>query len=179
MDRFLRTSVALFCVALALSACSTDRKHGLCPTASVLSNTANATVFRDKMSGDPSGILYEVAVTGVTTDCSFDKDEGTADSSVTVTFRATRTPTGDAAEYSVPYYLAITRDSTTIVSKQILAATLTFQPGEASTTFTANVPSTVVRLDNGKKPYDYAFLTGLQMTQAQLDYNKKMGRFTP
>jgi hypothetical protein len=36
-----------------------------------------------------------------------------------------------------------------------------------------------VRLDNGKKPYDYGILAGLQMTQAQLDYNKKMGRFAP
>ncbi|HEY2885583.1 MAG TPA: hypothetical protein VGJ08_10255, partial [Rhizomicrobium sp.] len=70
-----------------LSACSTDQKHGLCPNASILANTANATMFKDKMEGDPSGELYEVTVTGVTSNCSFDKDEGTADSSLTLTFR--------------------------------------------------------------------------------------------
>lgn len=172
-------SAIVLLAGLALSACSSDQKHGLCPNASVLANTANVTVFKDKMDGDPSGILYEVAVTGVKSDCSFDKDEGTTDSSLTVSFRATRTPTGTGADYTVPYYIAITRDGTTIVSKQILSASFSFQPGEASTTFTADVPSVIVRLDNGKRPYDYGLLTGLQMTQVQLDYNKKMGRFAP
>jgi hypothetical protein len=164
---------------LLLSACSTDRKHGLCPNASILSNTSNATVFKDKMEGDPSGELYEISITGVTSNCSFDKDEGTADSSLTLTFRATRTPTGEAAEYAVPYYVAVTRDSTTIVSKQVLSASFSFRPGEASATFTEDISTVPVRLDNGKKPYDYGILAGLQMTQAQLDYNKKMGRFAP
>jgi len=162
-----------------LSACSTDQKHGLCPNASILANTSNATMFKDKMEGDPSGELYEVTVTGVTSNCSFDKDEGTADSSLTLTFRATRTPTGEAGEYSVPYYVVVTRDSTTIVSKQIFSVSFAFRPGEASSTFTADVSTVPVRLDNGKKPYDYGILAGLQLTQAQLDYNKKMGRFVP
>jgi len=165
-------------VGLLLSACSLDQKHGLCPNASILANTSNATVFKDKMEGDPSGELYEVTMTGVTSDCSFDKDEGTTDSSLTLTFRAMRTPTGEAAEYAVPYYVAVTRDSTTIVSKQILSVSLAFRPGEASTLVTADI-SVPVRLDNGKKPYDYGILAGLQLTQAQLDYNKKMGRFAP
>lgn len=164
---------------LLLSACSLDQKHGLCPNASILANTANATVFKEKMEGDPSGELYEVTMTGVTSNCSFDQDEGTTDSSLTLTFRATRTPTGEAVEYAVPYYIAVTRDSTTIVSKQILSASFAFRPGEASTTFTADIPTVPVRLDNGKKPYDYGLLAGLQLTQAQLDYNNKMGRFAP
>jgi hypothetical protein len=164
---------------LVLSACSTDQKHGLCPNASILANTSDFIAFKDKMEGDPSGELYEVTMTGVTSNCSFDKDEGTADSSLTLTFRATRTPTGDAAEYAVPYYVAVTRDSTTIVSKQVLSAPFSFRPGESNTTFTADVSTVPVRLDNGKKPYDYGILAGLQMTQAQLDYNKKMGRFAP
>lgn len=162
-----------------LSACSTDRKHGLCPNASILANTSNATVFKDKMEGDPSAELYEVTMTGVTSNCSFDPDEGTADSSLSLSFRATRTPTGEAAEYSVPYYVAVTRDSTTIVSKQILSVSFAFRPGEASTTFTADISTVPVKLDNGKKPYDYGILAGLQLTQVQLDYNKKMGRFAP
>jgi hypothetical protein len=179
MNRFLRTSAVALLAALALSGCTSYSKHGLCPSASLLSNTANASFFKDKMDGDPSGILYEVTATGVSTDCTFDKDEGTTDSSVTITLRATRTPTGTAEDYSVPYYLAVTRDGTKIISKQVYSAPFSFRPGEASTTFTAEIPSIVTRLDNGKLPYDYGLLVGVQMTQAQLDYNKKMGRFTP
>jgi hypothetical protein len=179
MPSFARSLAITTVAVLLLSACSTDVKRGLCPNASVLANTAQLTGFRDKMEGDPAGIAYEVVMTGVKASCSFDKDEGTADSSVTVTFRATRTPTGLAANYSVPYYVAVTRDSTTIVSKQIYSASFAFRPGESSTTFDADVSTVPIRLDNGKKPYDYGILTGLQLTKAQLDYNTKMGRFAP
>ena len=87
--------------------------------------------------------------------------------------------TGESGEYAVPFYVAAIRDSTAIISKQVLSAPFSFRPGEAAATFTAAVPSFLVRLDNGKKPYDYGLLTGLQLTRAQLDYNKKMGRFAP
>jgi hypothetical protein len=179
MKVFLRTAAVVALAGLALSGCSQDLKKGLCPSAGVVSTTSAASVFRDTMQGDPAGVLYAVQVTGVTTDCSFDTDEGTADSSLTVKFRATRTPTGDGGTYAVPYYVAVVRDATTIVSKQVLSAPLTFQPGESTATFSADVPSFVVKVDNGKRPYDYALLTGLQLTQVQLDYNKKMGHFAP
>ena len=179
MKPFATASAIVLLAGLSLSACSTDLKHGLCPSASVLSNTSDLTAFKDNMAGDPTGLLYEVGMMGVVTDCSFNTNEGTADSSMSITLRATRPASGTAAQYLVPFYVAVTRDSTTIVSKNILSAPFAFEAGEVSTTFTVEVPSTLVRLDNGKKPYDYGLLTGLQMTQAQLDYNKKIGRFGP
>ena len=179
MNRYLRAALVVTLAATLLGACGTDRKRGLCPNASVLANTSQLTAFRDKMEGDPSGVTFEVTMNGVKADCSFDPDEGTTDSSISLSFRATRTPTGMAADYSVPYYVAVTRDSTTIVSKKIYSATFAFRPGEASTTFNADVSSVPIKLDNGKKPFDYGILVGLQLTQAQLDYNTKMGRFAP
>lgn len=179
MSPRLRSVLVVALATVLLCACGTDRKRGLCPNASVLANTAQLTAFKDKMEGDPSGVAFEVTISGVKANCSFDPDEGTTDSSINLTFRATRTPTGMAAEYSVPYFVAVTRDSTTIVSKQIYSAPFAFRPGEASTTFSADVSSVLIRLDNGKKPFDYGILAGLQLTQVQLDYNKKMGRFAP
>ena len=32
---------------------------------------------------------------------------------------------------------------------------------------------------NGHQPYEYQIMAGFQMTPAQVDYNKKMGRYTP
>ena len=179
MNPILRSAVVVTLATTLLCACGTDRRRGLCPNASVLANTSQLTAFRDKMEGDPAGVAFEVTMNGVKADCSFDPDEGTTDSSISLTFRATRTPTGMAAEYSVPYYVAVTRDSTTIVSKKVYSASFAFRPGEASTTFSADVSSVPIRLDNGKKPFDYGILVGLQLSQVQLDYNKKMGRFGP
>ena len=66
-------------------------------------------------------------------------DKGTADSDLVITFRATRTPTGDPAHYPVPYFIASVLDGSNIQTKQILATTFDFNPGEASTTFSVTL----------------------------------------
>jgi hypothetical protein len=128
------------------------------------------------MQADPSGELYTVHMTGVTQTCDFDADEGTTDSDIVITFRATRTPTGDASHYPVPYFVASVLDGSNIQTKKILATTFDFNPGEAATTFSITAPAFRTKFDNGKKPYQYGLVVGLQLTREQLDYNKKLER---
>ena len=52
-------------------------------------------------------------------------------------------------------------------------------PGHASTTFTDNVASVVVNFGKDKWPWDYQLLVGLQLSKAQLDYNRTVGPYTP
>lgn len=151
----------------------------MCPASNVLANTASLTAFKKGMEGDPSGEIYTVELTGVSLHCSFDKDEGTTDSDVVLSFRARRAPSGEAANYTVPYYLATMLNGAAIIDKHIYATVFTFQPGEATTTFTAEVPSTVIHFANGKKPYEYGLLAGLQLTREQLDFAKTHGPLGP
>ena len=58
-------------------------------------------------------------------------------------------------------------------------ATFKFEPGQASTNFEEPVASTVIKIAKGKQAYDYQILVGLQLTKAQLDYNRKMGHYGP
>ena len=109
--------------------------------------------------------------------CDFDKDEGTTDTDVQLTFHATRSPTGDTVSHAVPYFIASMQDGVTVLNKQILAENFSFGPGESEVTFSASVPTTHIKLDNGKKPYDYSLLAGLQLTRQQMDFNA--GRHTP
>jgi hypothetical protein len=164
---------------LLLSGCETKLQKTVCPGANVLANTSEVTVFKKGMDGDPSGQLYTVDITGVTASCDVDLDQGTTDSSVEISFRANRAPSGDGGTYTVPYYMASMLDGDTVLDKQILAAAFTFEPGQSVTTFTANVPSTVIHLQNGKKPYQYSLLVGIQMTREQFDYAKSHGRYAP
>jgi len=160
---------------LLLAACQSAQEKAMCPASNVLANTASLTAFKKGMEGDPSGELYTVEITAVNLSCSFDKDEGTTDSAIEVSFRARRAPNGDTSDHTVPYYLASVLNGSTILDKHIYATTFSFQPGEATTTFTAQVPSFVVHLANGKKPYEYGMLAGLQLTREQLDYAKVHG----
>jgi hypothetical protein len=182
ISRICRTSGLMAAMILLLSGCSVFRgifvgsKGTICPVAAVLVDTSSLTVFRPELQNDPAGALYAVDLNGVKTDCSFDRREGQTDSSLHLTFHATRAPTGEAVSYSVPYYVAVTQGDR-ILSKRILTAQFGFAPGASTANFEEDVDSTVIELENGKQPYDYELLVGLQLTPAQHDYNKKMGRF--
>ncbi len=173
MNPILRSLAALS--ILLLAGCQSATQKAMCPAANVLANTASLTVFKKGMEGDPSGELYTVEMTGVRLNCSFDKDEGTTDSDIEVTFSARRAPSGDASDYTVPYYIASVLNGATILDKHIYATAFSFQPGAATATFTAEIPSTVTHLANGKKPWEYGVLAGLQLTREQLDYLKAHG----
>ncbi len=123
-----------------LAGCHTATQLAQCPVANVLSNTSQLTAFKKGMENDPSGELYTVEITGVKAVCDIDKYDGTADNDLVVSFRATRPPSGDAANYTVPYYLATTVNGATILSKDIKAAVFYFGPAEARTTFTVDGP---------------------------------------
>ncbi len=177
MIAIFRAATLAFASVLLLSGCSTKLEKAVCPNSNVLGNTSEVTVFKKGMEGDPAGELFTVDITGVKATCSVDIDAGTTDSEVEISFRATRAPSGEAGSYTVPYYVASLLDGTNVLQKQILATAFSFQPGDVTTTFTVEVPSTVIRLENGKKPYQYSLLVGLQMTREQLDYSKSRGRY--
>lgn len=176
MNAVVRTAALAGLSVVLLASCQSPKSRANCPVATVLASASYLTAFKPGMQNDPAGELYTVQMTGVTESCDFDKDEGTTDSDVVVTFRASRTPTGDAAHYPLPYFVASVVDGADIQNKQIVATTFDFNPGEANTTFSAAVPAFHVKFDNGKKPYQYGLVVGLQLTREQLDYNKKLDR---
>jgi len=176
MNPLLRAAALAGLSVVLLAGCQTKQERAACPVATVLASASYLTAFKAGMQDDPAGELYTVQMTGVSQSCDFDKDEGTADSDVVITFRATRTPTGDAAHYPVPYFVASVMDGSNILTKKILATTFDFNPGEASTSFSIAAPSYRTKFDNGKKPYQYGLVVGLQLTREQLDYNKKLDR---
>jgi hypothetical protein len=164
---------------LALGGCQTKAEKAACPVANVLANTAELFVFKHGMEGDPAGELYHVEITGVNLSCDFDREEGTTNSDIDVQFKATRAPTGDEAHYTVPYFVASVLNGADVQDKKILATPFDFAPGEATVTFTANVSSFLTKFANGKKPYEYGILAGIQLTREQLDYSNKRRRLTP
>lgn len=168
-------------IAAALASCSSSAPKGLgCPAAAVLAPTSTLTTFRQGsgLRGDPAGELYTISVTGVVTDCDLDVENGTADARLNIDFRVTRVANGEPASYRVPYFIAVTQGDR-VLDKRIAWLDFAFAAGETSAQFREHVASTVVTLENGKKPYDYELLVGLQLTHDQREYNKKMGHYAP
>jgi len=177
MSRKFSAFLAIGAISILLAGCST-KEDALCPGAAALVEASTLTVFAAGTTPDPAHTLYRVAVGNVSTDCSIDRRERTADSSVGIRFVATREPSGETARYRVPYFVAV-RQGPTVIGKKLFWVTFGFAPGEASTSFDASVDSTVIKIANDKQPYDYQILVGLQLTKDQLEYNRKVGQYGP
>jgi hypothetical protein len=172
-SRFAVLGLAL----LALAGCNTAKVNN-CPVAVVLADAGQMTVFRQGAAQDLSGEAYRVALFGATTSCDINKKTGETNSSLTLNFRATRAPTADAAHYTVPYFVAVTRGDQ-LIEKRILNISFDFAAGASTTTFSESPDDFDLHVENGHQPYEYQLMAGFQMTPAQVEYNKKMGRYVP
>jgi hypothetical protein len=171
-----RVSVILAAL-LMLSGCDSDKVNN-CPAGVILADAAQITVFRQGGSQDLAGEAYRVWLVGISSDCSINKKTGETDSSMRLDFRATRAPSADRAHYQVPYFVAVTQGDR-LIEKRILSASFDFAPGASVATFSQSPDDFDIHVENGHQPYEYEVMAGFQMTPAQIDYNKKMGRYAP
>ena len=164
-------------LAFALAGCGTPRVSN-CPAAAILADASQVTQFRAGAVQDLSGEAYTAYLTGISTDCSIDKRRGMTSSSAILGFRATRAPTAEAAEYTIPYFLAVIAGER-VLTKQIFSVTFRFAPGASVATFTDTVDQTDIKIEADHRPTDYQLTAGLQISEAQQAYNKKRGAYVP
>jgi hypothetical protein len=164
---------------LVLSACNNDNRIAQCPGAAILADAAIHPILKDGATAtDPSAVLYTVRMTGIETSCTLDRRQGETDSNVTLTFRATRAPNGQAVRYSVPYFLAINQGQR-IINKRAFNLQIDFGPGVSTVTVQTAINDTVLKLENGHLPNDYQFLAGMPLNATEQAFVKAMGPYTP
>lgn len=172
---------------ISLSGCSTwhsitsyisSDNANVCPDAAILANTAILPAFDPAKGADPSGVAYNVTVTDVRTRCDYRKTKNDFDANVQVKFKATRPPGGEEAHYRVPYFVAVTTGGD-IIDKQIHWLEFEFDKTQSVATAEQFVDDIHVDVAKQKHSYEYHLLVGFQLTQAQIDYNKKMGQYLP
>lgn len=163
-------------VGAVLAACS-NNKADFCPAMSAILDASSLVVAKQGTTPDPSNVLYSVQIVDVEGKCDYQKKPRTADSDLTITFRATRSPTGDVAQYAVPYFVGVTEGDDRVVNKANYVVPFQFAPGQSSVTFTDNVSSVFLTPEKDKQPYDYQILVGLVITKGQLEYNKTKGLY--
>lgn len=165
---------AIAALALLVSSCTSDKKLQFCPGWSSVLDAVVVTQFKPGTAQDPANALYTAKITNVDGKCDFDKEGKTANSSIDVSFTATRPTAGDAATYTVPYFVAVTQ-STRIVTRSARSVTFSFDAGATTATAEESIDNIDLVTDGNNKPYDYQILVGFQLTKEQYDYNKTIG----
>jgi hypothetical protein len=166
--------IAAFVTALA--GCHSNKTDS-CPNIAAILDASSLVVAKKGTAPDPANVLYSVQIVSVNGHCKYDKKSRSADSDLTVTFRATRSPTGDAASYTVPYFVGVTEGEDRVLTRQQFVVPFQFAPGQASVTFSDDVSSVNVTADKEKQTYEYQILVGLVITKGQLEYNKTKGLY--
>jgi len=182
MARFSRSSLAAVAVcgaALALASCRDDSRTLNCPGAAILADAATRPVLKaGAVPTDPAAVQYSVQVVDIQSSCTLDARRGQTDSNVSLTFRATRPPSGQAAHYVVPYFLAVNQGER-VLNKRLFNITVDFAPGASSVTVQTAINDIQLKLDNGRLPMEYQFLAGFPLSAEEQAYNKAVGRYTP
>lgn len=178
MPRIFHPALAVLGACLMLTGCNGARLVP-CPAVAILGDAAVRPVLKPGAIGaDPSAMLYRVEVVGIRQNCGLNVRLGESDSDIRISFRATRAPSGEAARYTVPYFLAVNQGDR-IINKRAYIATVQFAPGAATVTFETALDNTVLRFENGRLPTDYQYLAGLDVSDAERSYLQAMGRFAP
>lgn len=173
LRKILQSAFAALAASAALSGCASNVNPS-CPTAAGLVETSSLTKFAPGASEDPAHMLYRVELTAVSTDCSLHNKTRTVDSSLTLHFVATRSPSALAATYTVPYFVAI-HSGSDITAKRIFDVQIHFAPGQTSVSLSDHVQSAVIHVALDKMAFDYQLLAGLQLSKRELEYNRKGG----
>jgi hypothetical protein len=168
--------LAVGLAVLTVSSCADDKKIAYCPGMTALLDAYMAATFKPGAPPLPSNALYTVEILKVKGHCSFDKEGKTSESSLQVTFGATRSHPGPAAQYTVPYFIAVTQGES-IITKSLRKVDFAFPEGAKSTSFEEDIDSVALVTDGEHRPYEYQILVGLQLTKEQLDYNRSIGLF--
>jgi hypothetical protein len=170
-------SLVLVLAATLVGSCQTDRMLAKCPSTGILAETSSMTVFAPGEPMIPANVVYRIDARQAKTDCDIDKDTRTANASLQISFRGYRAKGGGAAEYTVPFFVAVNDTDNKMVMKKTYSTRLAFQPGQTVVDFTQPIDVIPVRIARNKQAYDYHMIVGLLLSKQQLDYNRKTSSY--
>lgn len=149
-----------------------------CPIAEVLSSASVLPAFDTGVTPDSTTIVYSVRLDAVEMNCVARKNRNRSRSELTFKFHATRATGGPAATYKVPYFFATTINGR-ILDKEVRWQEFHFDEGQSAVDFEASAPDLITQASRRRRPTDYHFIVGFQLTKAQLDYVKQAELYTP
>ena len=139
-----------------------------CPTVGVLDGADRITVFNGQ-GQDLTDVVVRAEISKAAIQCKYDIEDKTISA---FNGLAVMGPAATNSEMSLKGFLAVTRIDGAKVSKQIYDIPIDFDK-ERQVRFLKSVEGTVVPYRDDQNGSSYVFLVGFQVSQSQLDYNRK------
>ncbi len=144
-----------------------------CPTAAAVGDASIQSKFRPGTGRDLTDVQYQVRLANVGSECRYDSKG--VDVRMRVGFALELGPANPDRKAAYDFFVAITDPSNEIVAKRIFTTPLAFPANvgyvEHLEELTQRIP-----LPKGGSAADYKIIVGLQLTQDELEYNRKYER---
>jgi hypothetical protein len=160
-----------------LSACaSKEEVVAQCPQGGIAPDANVVVQFRDGPGRDITDVVLQAQVVDMRIDCQYAKGK-TAKPSVSVdlqvAFKAERGPAERSRKVRVPYFIAIVDPSKSIVTKEVYFVDFEWTDNRPVTGAIVGDYSPFIPLASNFDGPSYQILVGFQLSEAQLDWNRK------
>ena len=145
-----------------------------CPRIGILSDAATLVKFRPGPGRDLTDVEHEAEILNVDRTCEL-RDKGTAvEVAVTIQFAASRGPAApEATTIPLPYFVAVVERATQrIIAREAIPGQIELPPGRRRAGVGEEITERIP-LSTGRSPADYEILVGLELTEEQLQYNRR------
>jgi hypothetical protein len=159
---------------LALSGCKVFVKEEPppCPRVSILADAAKLVQFRPGPGRDITDIAYKVQVVNYAGSCFYDKEYHVMTVDLQVGFDAQRGAALSEDSQEIRYFISVPTFFPQPDAKEIFPLTLKFSKNAASLHVTDQDAKISIPVKSVKELERYEVFIGLQLDEAQLDYNR-------
>jgi hypothetical protein len=181
-----RRAVTLGCVValgLALAACETSftmsdlnpfgsSEPQPCPPGGALADAAVLTEFGRGNDRSDKNVVYKARIDRTVFDCQVTGDRVVGRVAMVGTVEIGRK--GKAGDFTLPVFIALTRNNSEVVSKRFDTIEVTVARGSTTAQFEKTIPDFSFELAS-RPSLEYEVLTGFNLTPEQVEYNRKAG----
>lgn len=145
-----------------------------CPRIGILADAATVVKFRPGPGRDLTDVEHEAEILNVDRTCELTDGGTAANVIVTIQMAASRGPAApETTTIALPYFLAVVERATQrIVAKESIAGQVELTPGRRRAGVGEEITERIP-LGAGRSAADYEILVGLELTEEQLEYNRR------
>lgn len=146
---------------------------GDCPRVEAVQDLKMLSEFADTTNQVEQNLISTVKIAKIQSACSYEERSVTVD--LKMDFAGRLGPqgrsTGSTPFFSYPFFVAVTSANGTILAKEIFAASMTYNPGQDTQTYTEKMRQ-IIPIERRERGANYKVLVGFQLTPDQLSHNR-------
>jgi len=174
-------SISLLAGVFVLSACaggldtdlfSSNKRVLPCPNVAVLPNAGNITIFRSGPGRDLVDVEFEGVIIPTSGECVYENDDSEVLAELILRIGAIKGPAATSQKQVFPFFVAIADKNKKVLGKKIFESLIEVPQGKRRGAVQEEIVQRIP-ITSGRSGADYTIVMGFQLTNEQLEYNRK------